>query len=98
MEEDRDERRSGCCSMPLPARGGAALNDRRTPVMTVKKVQAAKGKAGSEADPGRQRIIEAMRRLLAGEPIRVAPGRFSVLALAEEAMVERNRLNREYAD
>lgn len=52
----------------------------------------------NEADLNRTRIIEAMRRILTGKPLHVTAGRYSVLALAEESNVERNRFNREYVD
>ncbi|MEB0200379.1 hypothetical protein QN345_13160 [Cryobacterium sp. 10I1] len=49
-------------------------------------------------DANRTRIVEAMRRVLAGNPLHIETGRYSVLALAEESRVERNRFNREYSD
>lgn len=51
-----------------------------------------------ERDPQRRAIVQAMARLFEGTPRRVAPGRISVSALAEEADIPRNHLNRQFDD
>ena len=49
-------------------------------------------------NPIRQAILAAMERLLAGAPHHVAPGQLTVVALAEEAGVNRNNLNGPHKD
>ena len=51
-----------------------------------------------ETDPKRHSLIQAMSRIFDGTPQRVDPGRMSVSALADEAGIPRNHLNRQYAD
>lgn len=51
-----------------------------------------------ETDPLRRSVVQAMRRVLDGNPKVVPPGRISISAVADEAGIPRNHLNRQYDD
>ena len=66
--------------------------------MNERLAMPTKDEIAAESDTVRRSILEAMRRILTGQPLRIRPGAASISQLALEAGVGRHHLYQRYPD